>query len=155
MLMEEFDVTNRTAIDVRYQETDQMGVVYHANYLVWFEIGRTKLIEQLGFTYPELEAEGVLLPVIDTRLTYHQPARYGETVYVETVIKQYKGVRLTYDYVIKNEKDATLVTGYTEHTFVEKGTFRPIRLRSINQKWHNLLKDASKEGEVGFWDYER
>ena len=66
-------------IEVRYAETDQMGVVYHANYLVWMEIGRTNLIEDLGFKYAEMENDGILAPVIDVNISYKQPMKYGET----------------------------------------------------------------------------
>lgn len=63
-------LVSTTEFDVRYAETDQMGVVYHANYLVWMEIGRTKLIEDLGFKYADMEKEGILAPVIDIRASY-------------------------------------------------------------------------------------
>ena len=136
---------NRTEIDVRYQETDQMGVVYHANYLVWFEIGRTKLIEQLGFTYAEMESAGILLPVIDAHLTYRKPAKYGEKVYIETTLKMYEGIRITYDYVVKTIDDEILVTGYTKHAFVTKDSFKPIQLRKVNNYWHQMLTNANGE----------
>ena len=135
---------NRTEIEVRYEETDQMGVVYHANYFVWFEIGRTKFIEALGFTYAEMEEEGVILPVIDVYASYKKPALYGHKVYVETRLKEYKGIRLTYDYVIKNENDDILVTGYTQHAFTEKGSLKPIQLRKVNSQWHELLKKLNE-----------
>lgn len=135
---------NRTEIDVRYQETDQMGVVYHANYLVWFEIGRTKYIEQLGFSYKQMEASGLLLPVIDARITYKKPAKYGQKVYVETVLKSYEGIRIIYEYKVKNDADDILVEGYTKHAFVRKDTFRPIQLRKINNYWHNILANANE-----------
>lgn len=136
---------NRTEIDVRYQETDQMGVVYHANYLVWFEIGRTKLIEQLGFSYADMESKGVLLPVIDARLNYKKPATYGSTVFIETILRKYEGVRMRYDYTIKSENDDILVKGYTKHAFVTKDSFKPIQLRKINNHWHNILTSAAKD----------
>lgn len=135
---------NRTEIDVRYQETDQMGVVYHANYLVWFEIGRTKLIEQLGFTYAEMEASGILLPVIDAHLTYKKPAIYGTKVYIETTLARYEGIRITYNYEIKSSDDEVLVTGYTKHAFVKKGTLKPLQLRKVNNYWHEMLKKANE-----------
>lgn len=136
---------NRTEIDVRYQETDQMGVVYHANYLVWFEIGRTKLIEQLGFTYADMEKSGIILPVIDAHLSYKKPAKYGNKAYVETTLREYKGVRITYDYNVKSvDSDELLVTGYTKHAFTEKGTLKPIQLRKVNNYWHHLLTNANE-----------
>lgn len=135
---------NRTEIDVRYQETDQMGIVYHANYLVWFEIGRTKLIEQLGFTYAEMESRGILLPVIDAHLTYKKPATYGNKVYIETTLRKYEGIRLVYDYEVKSKDDDILVTGYTKHAFVRKGSLKPVQLRKVNKDWHQRLSDANE-----------
>lgn len=135
---------NRTEIDVRYQETDQMGVVYHANYLVWFEIGRTKLIEQLGFTYAEMEANGILLPVIDAHLTYKKPATYGKKVYIETTLASYEGIRITYEYKVKSVDDEVLVTGFTKHGFVRKDSFKPVQLRKVNQDLHHILTKANE-----------
>ena len=71
-------------VEVRYAETDQMGVVYHANYLVWMEIGRTNLIEDLGYTYAGLESEGYLSPVIDLSIQYKASLKYGQTAIVRT-----------------------------------------------------------------------
>ena len=71
-------------IEVRYAETDQMGVVYHANYLVWMEIGRTKLIEDLGYTYAQLESDGFLSPVTDLSIQYKASMRYGQKATVRT-----------------------------------------------------------------------
>ena len=67
-------------IEVRYAETDQMGVVYHANYLIWMELGRTKLINDLGFYYADMEADGILSPVMDIQASYKTPVRYGDKV---------------------------------------------------------------------------
>src|SRR5699024_1235536 len=98
----------RTTIEVRYQETDQMGVVYHANYLVWFEIGRTKYVKNLGFDYAEMEKHHVVSPVIDVQASYNKPVRYGETVYVDTWVIKYDGIRTVYRYNIVN-KDGEVV----------------------------------------------
>lgn len=135
---------NQTDIEVRYQETDQMGVVYHANYLVWFEIGRTKLIEQLGFRYASLEEESVLSPVIDAQISYQRPAEYGDTANVSTWIQAYDGVRTTYAYEVKNQNGQQLVTGTTMHVIVDKEHFKPLRLRSVNREWHLAYKNEVK-----------
>lgn len=90
-------------IKVRYAETDQMGVVYHANYLVWMEVGRTKLIEDLGFRYADMEKDGILSPVIDIQISYKKPARYGETVTVKTWVDAYDGLRVKYGYEVYTE----------------------------------------------------
>src|SRR5699024_12341633 len=71
---------NETSIDVRYAETDQMGVVYHANYLIWFEIGRTKLIELLGFQYVEMEKDNIISPVLYLMVKYKKIVRSGYSV---------------------------------------------------------------------------
>lgn len=132
---------NRTEIEVRYKETDQMGIVHHSNYLAWFEIGRTKYIEQLGFTYAEMERNGILLPVTDAYLSYKKPATFGDKVYIETKLKQYKGVRIVFDYAVKSSDGELLVTGYTKHGFVDR-ELKPIRLRNVNETWHQQLINA-------------
>lgn len=126
----------RTTIEVRYQETDQMGVVYHANYLVWFEIGRTKFIEHLGFKYAEMEAHNVVSPVTNVNISYKQPVKYGDRVYVDTWIENYNGIRTVYGYNILKEDETIVVTGTTEHVIVNKKTFRPLSLRKAFPDWH-------------------
>src|SRR5699024_699292 len=112
-----------------------MGVVYHANYLVWFEIGRTKFIEQLGFKYAELEQQQVVSPVIDLGINYKRPARYGEKVYIETTLDHYDGLRTIYAYKIFNYDNDLLVKGKTTHVVVKKDNFRPVRLKQVNPSW--------------------
>src|SRR5690625_1941770 len=115
--------TVRTTIEVRYQETDQMGVVYHANYLVWFEIGRTKLIESLGFNYADMEKQQVVSPVIDVKISYRKPVRYDEKVIIETWIESYNGIRTTYGFNVINVAYVIVVIVYTEHVIVNKVKF--------------------------------
>lgn len=125
-----------TTIEVRYQETDQMGVVYHANYLVWFEIGRTKLIEELGFHYADMEKHNVVSPVIDAHISYKNAIRYGESVIIETWLEKYDGIRSVYGYNVIGENGKVAVTGTTEHVIVKKDTFRPLSLRKAFPDWH-------------------
>ena len=88
---------------VRYAETDQMGVVYHTNYLVWCEMGRTELIRKLtGVSYAALEAEGVLLAVSDLSIRYHGAARYDNLVRVTTTLAEARSRSVTFDYLIAN-----------------------------------------------------
>lgn len=126
----------QTTIDVRYQETDQMGVVYHANYLVWFEIGRTKLIEELGFRYTDMERHNVVSPVIDVHVSYKGAIRYGEDVTIETWLEKYDGIRSVYGYNVIGDNGDIAVTGSTEHVIVRKDTFRPLSLRKAFPEWH-------------------
>ena len=115
-------------IRVRYAETDQMGVVYHANYFVWFEVGRTGLLRDSGWSYREMEAEGVGLPVIEAHCDYRQPARYDDELDVRTkgtLISQVR-VEFTYD-IVRVIDGASLATGRTVHAALDREG-RPCRL---------------------------
>ncbi|SRR5690606_15435638 len=131
---------------VRYAETDQMGVVYHANYLVWMEIGRTKLIEDLGFSYAKMEESGILAPVIDIQASYKKPCKFGEKVTVKTWIDHYDGLRIIYGYEIYKENGELAVTGSSSHVCVKKETFRPISVRRLLPDWHEAY-EANKKKE--------
>ena len=87
---------------VRYSETDQMGVVYHAEYLVWCEVGRTDFIRALGLPYSELERQGTALAVAEANIRYHAPARYDDLVRVETRLVDVRSRAITFDYLIRN-----------------------------------------------------
>lgn len=121
-------VYRSTKFRVRYAETDQMGVVYHANYLNWFEIGRTSLIRELGFSYRQLEEKGVLLPVTDASLSFKAPARYDDLIEVRTAIDELTPLRLNFRYeIVKVEDESLLVFGQTNHVFTSRD-FKPLRL---------------------------
>ena len=99
---------------VRYAETDRMGVVYHANYLVWCEIGRTEYIRTVGVSYSELEAEGLLLAVSEASLRFHAPARYDDIVRVDTSLAEVRSRTITFEYLISNAgSGARLVSART------------------------------------------
>jgi acyl-CoA thioester hydrolase len=110
-----------TEVRVRYAETDQMGVVYYANYLVWFEIGRVELLRALGFSYSLLEREHqCILPVIDVRCRYRSPARYDDQILIETRPAMLRGSVLKFAYRILRKADAgeeptLLAEGETVH----------------------------------------
>ncbi len=87
---------------MRYSETDQMGVVYHTNYLIWCEIGRTDFIRTSGSTYADLERRGVLLAVSEASIRYHAPARYDDLIRVQTRLAAVRSRAVTFDYVISN-----------------------------------------------------
>ncbi|MET3682243.1 acyl-CoA thioester hydrolase [Alkalibacillus flavidus] len=138
-------VTNETDVKVRYQETDQMGVVYHANYLVWFEIGRTNLIEQLGFKYADMEKDGIVSPVVDINAQYKRPLTYSETATVKTSIQFYDGFRIVYGYEVYRESGELAVTGTSSHVCVKKENFRPISIRKHYPEWHEAYMKALGE----------
>jgi acyl-CoA thioester hydrolase len=92
---------------VRYAETDQMGVVYHANYLVWCEVGRTDFIRSLGMSYADMERAGVALAVSELSIRYHAPARYDEVIRVTTTLSAVRSRAVTFDYVVTSVASAT------------------------------------------------
>lgn len=146
-----------TSFRVRYQETDQMGVVYHANYLNWFEIGRTEMIRELGFSYREMEEAGALLPVVDLDVKYHQPARYDDQVTVFTRMIDFSPLRIHYEYEVRrisgevpsDPDDATmmalpgelLTSGTTRHVWLNR-EWKPSRLDKNVPKLYDALKDT-------------
>lgn len=136
----------QTPIQVRYQETDMMGVVYHANYLVWFEIGRTALIEGLGFKYSEIENQGVVSPVIDAQVSFKKPVRYGDDVYVQTWVQMYDGLRVAYGYEVIDHEGEVAVSGETKHVIVKKDTFKPVSIRRSFPEWHEAYVSAMEQG---------
>ena len=103
-------------VRVRYADTDQMGVTYHANYLVWFEVGRTDWLRHHGWTYRDMEQEGIQLPVIEAFCRYLAPARYDDELEVHTRATLLTPVRVRFDYELRVSASGTLsATGYTVH----------------------------------------
>lgn len=132
-------------VEVRYAETDQMGVVYHANYLIWMELGRTAFIQDLGFRYADLERAGILSPVIDIQASYKKPLRYGEKAIIKTWLEEYDGFRCTYGYEILKENGDLAVTGFSQHVCVKKESFRPISLRKFYSDWHEAYEREKRK----------
>ncbi|MCU0792635.1 MAG: acyl-CoA thioesterase [Opitutaceae bacterium] len=116
---------HRSQIEVRYAETDMMGVVYHGSYLPWLEVARTALLAAEGLPYRELEAQGYFLPVIEVGMRYLRPARYADVVTVHAVIREKPALRLRIDYELWRGAEK-LATGHTEHVFIDKAG-RPVR----------------------------
>ena len=117
-----------STLRVRYAETDKMGVVYYANYLVWFEVGRADLLRSLGWSYREMEQAGVSLPVIEAHCMYQRPARYDDEIEIRTTGRMLSPVRMEFDYtVIKVQDGAVAATGKTIHAALDPAG-RPCRL---------------------------
>ena len=115
-------------VRVRYAETDKMGVVYHANYLVWFEVGRCELLRTIGSSYRDLEATGIMLPVIEAHCEYRSPARYDDELQVKTWGELLSPARVEFTYEVSRPKDSTVnALGRTMHAAVD-ATGRPCRL---------------------------
>ena len=118
----------RTRVRVRYAETDRMGVVYYANYLVWFEVGRTEWLRSTGWSYREMEHDGISLPVIDVQCEYLQPARYDDEIEIRTRAAILTPVRIRFDYeVVRAADDVVTAVGHTVHAALDPNG-RPCRL---------------------------
>ena len=115
-------------VRVRYAETDQMGVVYYANYYVWFEVGRTDLLRSAGGSYRDMERDGLQLPVIESHCEYRQPAKYDDELEVRTTASLVSPVRVKFSYELVRPADrVTLAIGHTVHAALDAGG-RPRRL---------------------------
>ncbi len=117
-----------SSVRVRYAETDKMGVVYHANYLVWFEIGRTDWLRDTGWTYRAMEEDGFQLPVIEAHCEYKQGARYDDELEIRTRAAPASPVRIQFDYeVVRRADGVVLALGHTVHATIGPAG-RPARL---------------------------
>ena len=96
---------NETEIRVRYGETDQMGVVYHANYAQYFEVGRTEWLREFGLTYSRMEEEGIMLPVVSLTINYKNSARYDDVLKVKTQLEKMPTASIEFEYELRNESD--------------------------------------------------
>jgi acyl-CoA thioester hydrolase len=117
------ELVHKTTYRVIYGDTDTMGIVYHANYLRWFEMGRNELFRSLGMPYAKIEAKGLMLPVSEVKCKYITPAKYDDVLVIETSVNKGFRAGIQFDYRILDEEEiATHTTGYTRHAFVnEKG----------------------------------
>lgn len=113
-------------VRVRYSETDQMGVVYHGNYLPYFEIGRVEWLRDKGISYKELEESGIALPIVNININYKKPARYDDLLKVITKLKFSSSVKIAFECKIENENGELLTTADFILVFVDIKTGRPV-----------------------------
>lgn len=126
-------------IRVRYGETDKMGIVYHANYLNWFEIGRTEFFRSLGMTYRELEHNKIMLPVIEANCKYFWPAEYDDVIIIKTKIGFLKGTRIIFEYdIMREDGNKLLAQGMTEHPFTTLDR-KPVNIKKILPHVYDML----------------
>ena len=118
-------IRSRVEMTVRYAETDMMGIVYHANYLPWFEVGRTTLLKELGVPYRRLEEEGFRLPVLEISAKYLRPAVYDDTVEILTTLADRPLLRIRLEYEVRRAGEL-LATGASMHAFVDRQG-KPVR----------------------------
>lgn len=118
---------SETTVRVRYGETDQMGYVYYGFYAMYYEVARVESLRQLGLTYKEIEAMGVIMPVLENRSKYLAPGRYDELLRIVTTIREKPTVRINFEYEIFNEANQLIHQGETRLAFVDKASNRPCR----------------------------
>lgn len=122
----------KTNVRVRYADTDQMKYVYNGKYFEYFEVGRTEMMREIGLTYKEIESNGFLMPVLETKITYLSPAFYDELLEVKTMVSDFPKVKVHIDHIIKSlDRNVELVKGYVELAFVNTKTMKPTRAPKI------------------------
>ena len=130
---------------VLYGDTDAMGVAYYANYLKWFEIGRTELFRRMGSSYRAVEERGCFLPVYEAYCRYHKPARYDDTIRIQTRFSFAGKARLRFDYLLFDKSTGTLLNeGYTVHVCTDKEG----RVLKVPAYLRELLQQAVEEGQT-------
>jgi acyl-CoA thioester hydrolase len=130
-------------LTVRYAETDQMGVVHHSNYAVWFEAGRTEYIRSLGMPYSRMEEEGAKLPLLELKCSFKGFARYEDEILIKTYIKEYTGTRLLFHYdVYKAGNDRPITEGETLHVWTN-AELKPVNLKKYRPDIYGLIEKAS------------
>ena len=130
----------KTQQRVIYADTDAGGVVYYANYLKYFEIGRRELLRKLGIDIVNLDSKGIIVPVVEVKCNYLRPARYDDLLMIETKISQINDKSIKFEYEIKRKSDKTLLTkGYTINVFVDKN-----KMKSCN-----IPIDVKKKLKIG------
>lgn len=139
--------TSKTSIKVRYAETDKMGIVYHSNYYVYFEVAREDFIKGSGITYKEMEDSGVMMPLAETHCKYMNAARYADELIVETSMKELSPVKVVLEYNVTRKSDGVRIAkGRTVQAFVDSSIFKIINLKKQYPAiWDKLRKLGSEE----------
>lgn len=138
--MSKSGTVNETRIRVRYAETDQMGVVYHANHFIWFEVGRVELLRQLGFSYKTMETEdGCFIAVVDARCRYKAPVHYDDEVVVRTFLKHVREKVIHFGYELRSADGSRLLAeGETTHIVADA----EMKTRRLPEKYMRVFRDA-------------
>ncbi len=118
---------HHTQLRVRYADTDQMGYVYYGNYAAYYEVARVESLRHLGFAYRDLEAKGIMMPVLENFSRFLLPAKYDELLQIKVMLKELPGVRICFHYEIFNEQNKNIHTGHTLLAFVKMDTGKPCR----------------------------
>jgi acyl-CoA thioester hydrolase len=137
--------TSETKIRVRYAETDQMNVVYHGNYAQYFEVGRVESIRQLGLSYKDVEASGIIMPVIDWTAKFIRPAHYDDLLTIRTTVKQWPvDYRIEFQQEVFNEEGKLLTTGKVLLYFLKAGSMEKTTMPEEMEKKLRPFFDAQQ-----------
>ena len=137
--------TSKTDIVVRYVETDQMGVVHHSNYPIWYEVARTDFIKEIGIAYSDIEKKGYMLPVLELKSVYKGSAKYEDELLVITKIKQMSFTRVTFYYEIYKKSENVLINyGETMHAWTDN-KLKPLNMKKCAPDIYNLLLRVAQE----------
>lgn len=132
----------KTKLTVRYAETDQMAIVHHSNYPVWYEAGRTDFIKAMGMSYSQIEEEGILFPLLELHCKYIQAAKYEDVITIETTLTKLSMVKAEFSYKVYRESDGVLLnTGSTIHGMVTK-ELRPVNMKKAKPEIYAMLEQA-------------
>ena len=141
---------NRHGVKIRprYGETDQMGIIYHGNYFLWYEVARTTFLKEQGLSYRSMEEMGVLLPVIEVSCQYRKSALYDDDLEVFSSIDHLTPTRLSFVYEIVRDGEETIATGKTHHVYLDPEKKRPMNLKRHFPEIYELLKNLKAAKEV-------
>jgi acyl-CoA thioester hydrolase len=135
-------IISETKLIVRYAETDQMGVVHHSNYPIWYEAGRTDFIKKMGMPYSFIESQGIMLPLIELNCNYIGSAKYEDEIIVKTNIKEASLTRITFYYEIFKNDDLNIINwGETKHVWTNKD-LKPINIKKYAPEIVELINTA-------------
>jgi len=123
-----------TNIRVRYAETDQMGYVYYGNYATYYEVARVEMLRSLNFSYRELEASGVMMPVLELKCKYIRPARYDDFLTIKVKIEQKPSTRMIFQYEVFNQENTLLNIGETTLVFIDMNTGKVCEMPTVMQE---------------------
>jgi len=131
-----------TNLTVRYAETDKMGIVYHTNYGIWYEIARTKYIKDLGYSYFDMEESGIMIPVVNLNLQYSSPTYYDDNITIKTTVTRLSSAKIEFSYsAYRNNIETPVNTGISVHAFVDKD-MRLINLKKISPEIYSAIKNS-------------
>jgi acyl-CoA thioester hydrolase len=130
-----------TKVRVRYGETDQMGVVYHGNYALYFEEARTDALRQIDVVYKNMEENGVMMPVVNLTINYKKPAKYDDVLTIRTTMRAMPTVKIVLEYEVFNEQQELLATGSSTLVFIHMVTHKPIKCpNDLYEKFGQFFK---------------